>query len=132
MERWCRTLPPPPLPGSHAATDRSDEYVLRVDTNISCSSASYRRFRIVDGAIIFLYTAAMLALAAVVLRHRSILNPADLRDDSLRYKARESNPTVRPLLFLFGDYRCEYYFFEFVDMYGTLLTSLRPVHCGDA
>ena len=87
-----------------------------MDTDISCSSASYKRFRVIDSAIICLYSAALLGLAGVVASRRSVLNPAHLRDDALRYKSRESNPGVRPLWFVFAAYRCEYYLFEFVEM----------------
>lgn len=95
---------------------RSDDWVLRVDTDISCSSASYKRFRAIDIALIGLYSAALVGLGVVVARHRSILNPAHLRDDALRYKARDSNAEVRALWFVFAAYRCEFYLFELIEM----------------
>jgi len=99
----------------------SEESVLRVDTDISCRSSSYQTFLVTNMLIISAYTSAFLVMAVVVVRRRSILNPALLRDDSLRYKARDSDPRVRHLRFLFDDYRCSYYYFEFVDMIRRLL-----------
>lgn len=90
-------------------------YFLRVATNISCKSLSYKRFRV--AVILFLgaYQSIPILWFALLWRNRHRINPSVEHDRQL-IQDRRNNPKISHLVFLFADYKPDMYLFEVVDM----------------
>lgn len=95
----------------------SDEHYLKIDTEVDCSSAEYKRFFAVNCFFILLYQSALLGAAWALHAHRDKLDPVTIEDDpKARAARRNQDPSVSHLRFLFRDHKCRFYYWEIVDM----------------
>jgi hypothetical protein len=100
---------------------------LRVDTSVDCSSNRYKNFVILDGFLILIYQGVAMLFIILLYRVRDKLNPPSLNKE-LALKMRDHDGSLRPLQFLFFDYKPQYWYFEITELYRRVMfISLLPL-----
>jgi hypothetical protein len=96
---------------------------LRVDTSVSCQSANYKAFRIVDLILIVIYLSMPLFWVTILYQLRHHIDPKSIaamnnkatRDSSINNQVENDN-ALQPYRFLFHVYKTQYYYFEAIEM----------------
>jgi serine/threonine protein kinase len=104
---------------------RKNEKYLRVDTSVSCMSASYQAFVMVDVLFICVFLSIPILWFVLLWSRRNLLNPKEEKGakssaDVLRSRQRDDS-SLAPYFFLFSAYRPPYYYFECVEIYRRIL-----------
>ena len=95
----------------------SKEHFLRIDTAVDCDSKAYQHFVVVAALLILLYQCMLAFLALVLYKHRDRLDPVTVSTEpAARAEQRDQDPTIAHLRFLFRDYKCEFFYWEIVDL----------------
>lgn len=91
---------------------------LRVDTSVDCDSGDYLEFQSHVAMFIVIYQCIPIIWMALLYRKRRELNPlTSNHDELLANHMRQHNSDLKPLRFLFKDYKCDKWWFEVAEMY---------------
>lgn len=100
----------------------SGHYYVRGDTSIDAQDQVYYTFRGIVLCFIGLYQLIPMTWAYLLYRNRHELNPAVASHDSrLAMYIRDNNPKLKSLRFLYGEYKCDKWWFEIADMYRRII-----------
>lgn len=101
---------------------------LREDTVVSCDTHEYAIFLILNGLLIVVYQSVPIVWLVALYRVSADLCPPTVRSGSFdpeRMKAfldaRQENPGLQHINFLWSDYTPRLYYFEVVDMYRRII-----------
>jgi hypothetical protein len=96
----------------------SKERYLRTNTTIDCKSSDYLSFKYVIIILLCIYQCIPLCWFTLLYQQRASLNPdTSSHDEKLALYIRDNHAELRPLKFLFVDYKCSKWWFEIADMY---------------
>jgi hypothetical protein len=92
-----------------------DKSYLLEDTTLSCSSDSFKTFRLYNILLVLLYQLVFASFFVLLFRVRRALNPPFAPTVALLLRDRDES--VASLRFLFRDYLPNFWYWEILDMY---------------
>lgn len=84
--------------------EHTGESFLRLDSQISCTSADYRLFLVADIIFVTIFMSLPMLWWVLLWRELEHLNPKGMRDQTV-LRNRKNNKDLAYLQFLFSDYR---------------------------
>jgi hypothetical protein len=100
---------------------------LRVDTSVDCTSDSYKSFIILDSFLILIYLMLSMLFIVLLYRIRDKLKPRAATME-LALQLRDRDESLKPIEFLFFDYKPQYWYFEVTDLFRRIVfISVLPL-----